>query len=262
MLGACTSSSSCSSPGEVAVVAAESVLPLDVHQEALVAGSVGQIEKKEKQEKAKLPRQGGPVPEGGSEKQDTARLPRQGGKVGKVGNVEVLVHDHAVGLVRGERVALHDADVLGVELDRHEASLEAMKEILPMVPMYSTEPRFGVGLAPPAERSVPVDVARAVVAHDVEQEIIVGGLPATSTIEFVTGIFSKKSWQVTVASCERRWSSRPGFGMIYKLRLATAQEAKWCIKTLNGSEKAATVMGLESPIFVDSVVDSGWMWQT
>jgi hypothetical protein len=43
--------------------------------------------KKEKQEKAKLPRQGGPAPLGGSEKQDTARLPRQGG----VGVVKELV---------------------------------------------------------------------------------------------------------------------------------------------------------------------------
>jgi hypothetical protein len=42
------------------------------------------IQKNEKQEKAKLPRQGGPDPEGVSEKQNTAKLPRQGGEVGDV----------------------------------------------------------------------------------------------------------------------------------------------------------------------------------
>jgi hypothetical protein len=42
------------------------------------------IQKNEKQEKAKLPRQGGPDPEGVSEKQIKAKLPRQGGEVGDV----------------------------------------------------------------------------------------------------------------------------------------------------------------------------------
>jgi hypothetical protein len=194
------------------------VLPVEV---AAAAVGVVPFQKNEKQEKAKLPRQGGPVPERGSEKQDTAKLPRQGGQVGKV---------------KGEVP-------------------EGMEQ------QCNAVPRFGVGLAPHAERGVPVDVAHAVDAHAVEQEIIVGGMPATSTIQFVTGIFGKLR-HGTVVSCERRFSTRPGFGVMYKLRLATAHDAEWCIKTLCGSEKAATLLGLESPIFVDSFVDSGWMWKT
>ena len=50
--------------------------------------------KNKKQRKAKLPRQGGPAPEGGCEKQDKAKLPRQGGVGGCVevhGQVPVKV---------------------------------------------------------------------------------------------------------------------------------------------------------------------------
>jgi hypothetical protein len=101
------------------------------------------IQKNEKQEKAKLPRQGGPVPEGDSEKQNTAKLPRQGGEVG-----DVEVH------------GLKQAKV-GVGLDRHDARVA-----------LHVDAEHGVGLGRQAERvALQVQCQRhGEVGHDLQAE--------------------------------------------------------------------------------------------
>ena len=108
---------------------------------------------------------------------------------------------------------------------------------------------------------VPAELDLRAASLEAMKEIIVGGMPATSTNKFVTGIFGKLS-HGTVLSCEVQLSTRLGFGTLYKLKMATAQDAEWCVRYLNGSKGAATALGLESPIFVDSCGDSGWMWKT
>ncbi len=111
-------------------------------------------------------------------------------------------------------------------------------------------PLLGVGRAPP-------DAARAVEAL-ARTEIVVGGMPATSSVQSVTDFFDKHGIVIT---CKRQLSTCPGVGIVYKLRMATTQEAKWCVENLI-SMKVAKELGLDSPLIVRPLLDSGEWWTT
>ena len=85
------------------------------------------------------------------------------------------------------------------------------------------------------------------------KEVFIGGMPATSTKEFVAGTFGNYG---LVVSCELQHSTK--HRLMVKLKMATADSAHWLVRNLNGN----MAIGLESPIFVDLFEDSGWMWKT
>ena len=88
-------------------------------------------------------------------------------------------------------------------------------------------------------------------------EIIICGMPATTTNKIVTGIFSRFG---LIVSCELQHNTK--YGLFVKLKMANAEIADWLVRAFNGSMAAAKGIGLESPLFMDSFIDSGWMWKT
>ena len=89
------------------------------------------------------------------------------------------------------------------------------------------------------------------------KEVITGGMPATTTNKIVTGIFSRFG---LIVSCELQHNAK--HRLMIKLKMANAKIADWLVRAFDGSLAAAEGIGLEAPLFVDSFVDSGWMWKT
>jgi hypothetical protein len=218
----------------------------------LVEGMPSQ--KNEKQEKAKLPRQGGPIPERDSEKQDTAKLPRQGGEVGDV-DVEVPSHKQVkVPMIMKQQKLVDAPQVEFVEKIFHEPV--QMQILVPMTPVPVHE-QMQVPMIMKKQKCVDepqVEFVDKVVEVPVKElgiggmmEIFIGGMPAKSTKEFVVGIIGQYG---IVESCELLPCA---WGLTVKLKMATAEMAQWIVCNLNRN----IAVGLELPIYVGFTMDCG-----
>jgi hypothetical protein len=212
-------------------------------------------QKNEKQEKAKLPRQGGPIPERDSEKQDIAKLPRQGGEGGDV-EVEVPGHKQVkVPMIMKQQKFVAVPQVEFVERIAHDPVQKQIQVPMTQVPVHEQmhepmimkkqkcvdEPQVEF-----VDKVVKVPVKELVIGG--MKEIFIGGMPVTSTKEFVVGIIGQFC---IVESCELLPCA---WGLTVKLKMATAEKAQWIVWNLNRN----IAVGLELPIYVGFTMDCGF----
>jgi len=98
----------------------------------------------------------------------------------------------------------------------------------------------GGGYAPPAPPAAHPG-GQVVAPPTAVEEVIISGLPATSTPEFVAGIFGPYG---TIVSCEMVPGTPQGAAV--KLKMATAAQAQWLVTNLNGNMP----VGLETPVYI------------